>query len=211
VWTAHYAILPIGSTSGKPVKSGVSIISSLSATVLALLSLLGVLLGCWMGVRLQRNLWACPVLLWKASGTMRGFVQQWSALIAAVLVVLSIVSTRSTLRTQVGGVQDRLTALEKHMESIRNALEGQQGIGVRMATLDIRGNEQLQRLMAQRETSLERHEQDTFTTQDALQALQTTLDTIATMTQRIAFVEEMLLEIQGGLAELRQPRTNVNR
>ena len=97
------------------------------------------------------------------------------------------------------------------MESIRNALEGQQGIGVRMATLDIRVNEQLQRLMAQRETSLERHEQDTFTTQDALQALQTTLDTIATMTQRLAFVEEMLLEMQGGLAELRQQRTNVNR
>jgi predicted nucleic acid-binding Zn-ribbon protein len=142
---------------------------------------------------------------------MRGFVQQWSALIAAVLVVLSIVSTRSTLRTQVGGVHDRLTALEKHMEALRNALEGQQGIGVRMATLDIRVNEQLQRLMAQRDTSLERHEQDTFTTQDALQALQTTLDTIATMTQRIAFVEEMLLEMQGGLAELRQQRTNANR
>jgi predicted nucleic acid-binding Zn-ribbon protein len=142
---------------------------------------------------------------------MRGFVQQWSALIAAVLVILSIVATRSPLRTQVGGVHDRLTALETHMESLRNALEGQQGIGVRMATLDIRVNEQLQRLMAQRDTSLERHEQDTFTTQDALQALQTTLDTIATMTQRIAFVEEMLLEMQGGLAELRQQRTNANR
>jgi hypothetical protein len=31
------------------------------------------------------------------------------------------------------------------------------------------------------------------------------------MTQRIAFVEEMLLEMQGGLAELRQQRTNANR
>ena len=142
---------------------------------------------------------------------MRGFLQQWSALIAAVLVVLSIVSTRSTLRTQLGGVQDRLTALEKHMESIRNALEGSQGIGVRMATLDIRVHEQLQKLMAQRETSLERHEQDMFTTQDAVQALQTTVDTIATMTQRIAFVEEMLLEMQGSLAEMRQQRTNANR
>jgi predicted nucleic acid-binding Zn-ribbon protein len=140
---------------------------------------------------------------------MRGFVQQWSALIAAVLVVLSIVSTRSTLRTQVGGVQDRLTALEKHMESIRNALEGQQGIGVRMATLDIRVNEQLQKLMAQRDTYLE--QQDACNTQDALQALQTTVDTIVTMTRRIAFVEEILLEMQGGLAELRQQRTNANR
>src|SRR5256712_4010135 len=132
------------------------------------------------------------------------FRSQWSALIATVLVVFSIVSTRNTLRTQVGGVQDRLTALEKHLESIRNALEGQQGIGVRMTTLDIRVNEQLQKLMAQRETSLERHEQDTSNTQDAVQALQTTVDTIATMTQRLAFVEEMLLEMQGGLAELRQ-------
>jgi chromosome segregation ATPase len=142
---------------------------------------------------------------------MRGFVQQWSAFIAAVLVVFSIVSTRSTLRTQVGGVHDRLTTLEKHLESLRTALEGQQGIGVRMATLDIRVNEQLQNLMAQRETSLDRHEQDTFNTQEAVQALQTTVDTIATMTQRIAFVEEMLLEMQGGLEELRQQRTNANR
>jgi len=142
---------------------------------------------------------------------MRGFLQQWSALIAAVLVVLSIVATRNTLRTQLGGVQDRLTALEKHLESIRNALEGSQGIGVRMATLDIRVHEQLQKLMAQRETSLERHEQDTFNTQEAMQGLQTTVDTIATMTQRIAFVEEMLLEMQGSLAEMRQQRTNANR
>ena len=142
---------------------------------------------------------------------MRGFVQQWSALIAALLVVLSIVSTRSTLRTQVGGVQDRLTVLEKHIESIRNALEGQQGIGVRMTTLDLRVHEQLQKLMAQRENAIERHGQDALNTQDTLQALQTTVDTIATMTQRIAFVEEMLLEMQGGLAELRQQRTNANR
>jgi hypothetical protein len=142
---------------------------------------------------------------------MRDFVQQWSALIAAVLVILSIVSTRSTLRTQLGGVHDRLTALEKHLESLRNALEGQQGIGVRMATLDIRVNEQLQNLMAQRDNSMERNEQDTFNTQEAVQALQTTVDTIVTMTQRIAFVEEMLLEMQGGLAELRQQRTNANR
>ena len=142
---------------------------------------------------------------------MRGFVQQWSALIAALLVVLSIVSTRSTLRTQVGGVQDRLTALEKHLESIRSALEGQQGIGVRMTTLDLRVNEQLQKLMAQRENAIERHGQDALNTQDTLQALQTTVDTIATMTQRIAFVEEMLLEMQGSLAEMRQQRTNANR
>src|SRR2546426_4018380 len=33
--------------------------------------------------------------------------------------------------SDLGGVHDRLTALEKHMESLRNALEGNQGIGVR--------------------------------------------------------------------------------
>ena len=112
---------------------------------------------------------------------------------------------------QVGGVHDRLTALEKHVESIRNALEGNQGIGVRMATLDIRVHEQLQKLMAQRDNYLERNEQDAFTTQDALQALKTPVDTIVTMTQRIAFVEEMLLEMQGSLEEMRQQRNNANR
>jgi len=142
---------------------------------------------------------------------MRDFVQQWSALIAAVLVVFSIVSTRNTLRTQLGGVQDRLTALEKHLASIGNALEGQQGIGVRMTTLDLRVHAQLQKLIAQRENAIERNGQDALNTQDTLQALQTTVDTIATMTQRLAFVEEMLLEMQGGLAELRQQRTNANR
>ena len=140
---------------------------------------------------------------------MRDFLQQWSALIAALLVVLSIVSTRSTLRTQLGGVDDRLTELEKDMASIRNALEGNQGIGVRMATLDIRVHEQLQKLMAQRDTYLE--QQDACHTQEAVQALQTTMDTIATMTQRIAFVEEILLQMQGGLEDLRQQRTNANR
>jgi hypothetical protein len=147
----------------------------------------------------------------KVSGIMRDYLQQWSALIAAVLVVLSIVSTRSTLRTQVGGVHDRLTALEKNMESIRNALEGNQGIVVHMAALDVRVNEQLQNLMAQRDNYLERNEQDAFTTQDALQALKATVDTIVTMTQRIAFVEERLLDMQGSLEEMRQQRTNANR
>jgi hypothetical protein len=131
---------------------------------------------------------------------MRDFLQQWSALIAAVLVVLSIVSTRSTLHTQVGGVQGRLTALEKDSASIRNALEGTQGIGVRMATLDGRVQEQLQHLLAQRDNAL-----------DAVQALQSTVDTIATMTQRLAFMEERLLDMQASLEELRQQRVNANR
>ena len=69
----------------------------------------------------------------------------------------------------------------------------------------------MQKLIAQRENAIERNGQDALNTQDTLQALQTTVDTIATMTQRLAFVEEMLLEMQGGLAELRQQRTNANR
>ena len=142
---------------------------------------------------------------------MRGFLQQWSALIAALFVVLSIVYTQSTLRTQLGGVHDRLRTLAKQIESIRTVLDGNQGMAVRLATLDVRVNEKLQDLIVQRDHYIERNEQDVFTTQDALQALKTTVDTIVTMTQRIAFVEEMLLDMQGSLEEMRQQRNNAKR
>jgi len=72
----------------------------------------------------------------KESCAMRAFLQEWSSLIAALLVVISIFYTGSTIRTYTGGVNDRLSNLEKHIESIRNALEGNQGIVVRIATLD---------------------------------------------------------------------------
>src|SRR5215510_8664277 len=156
------------------------------------------------GVLLQGNLCACPVLLLKESGTMRGFLQQWSVLIAALLVVLSIVYTRSTIRTHTGGVNDRLSTLEKNIESIRNALEGDQGMAARIAMLDLRVNEKLQNLIVQKDNYLERNEQDLFNAQDAFQALKYTVDAIFTMAQRIEFVEEMLLDMQASIESIRK-------
>ena len=158
------------------------------------------------GVLFQGNLCACPVLLLKESGTMRDFLQQWSVLIAALLVVLSIVYTRSTIRTHTGGVNDRLSTLEKNIESIRHALEGDQGMAARIATLDLRVNEKLQNLIVQQDNYVERNEQDTFNVQDAFQALKNTVDTIFTMTQRIEFVEEMLLDMQASIESIRNQR-----
>ena len=129
---------------------------------------------------------------------MRGFLQQWSVLIAALLVVLSIVYTRSTIRTHTGGVNDRLSTLEKNIESIRNALEGDQGMAARIAMLDLRVNEKLQNLIVQKDNYLERNEQDTVL------ALKNTVDTIFTMTQRIEFVEEMLLDMQASIESIRK-------
>ena len=135
---------------------------------------------------------------------MRGFLQQWSVLIAALLVVLSIVSTRSTIRTHTGGVNDRLSTLEKNIESIRNALEGDQGMAARIATLDLRVNEKLQNLIVQKDTYLEHNEQDISITQETFQALKNTVDTIFTMTQRIEFVEEILLDVQASMESIRK-------
>jgi hypothetical protein len=135
---------------------------------------------------------------------MRGFLQQWSVLIAALLVVLSIVYTRSTIRTHTDGVNDRLSTLEKNIESIRNALEGDQGMAARIAALDLRVNEKLQNLIAQKDNYLERNEQDTFNAQDTFQALKNTVDTIFTMTQRIEFVEELLLDMQASIESIRK-------
>jgi Mg2+ and Co2+ transporter CorA len=135
---------------------------------------------------------------------MRGFLQQWSVLIAALLVVLSIVSTRSTIRTHTGGVNDRLSTLEKNIESIRNALEGDQGMAARIATLDLRVNEKLQNLIVQKDTYLEHDEQDISITQETFQALKNTVDTIFTMTQRIEFVEEILLDVQASMESIRK-------
>jgi len=137
-------------------------------------------------------------LFWKEIGTMRDFLQQWSVLIAALLVVLSIIYTRSTIQTHIGGVNDRLSTLEKNIESIRNALEGDQGMAARIATLDLRVNEKLQNLIAQKDNDLERNAQDTF------QELKNTVDTIFTMTQRIEFVEEMLLDMQASIESIRK-------
>src|SRR5215813_1189027 len=65
-----------------------------------------------LGVLLQGILCTCPVLLVKESGIMRGFLQQWSVLIAALLVLLSILYTRSTILTHPGGANHRLSPLQ---------------------------------------------------------------------------------------------------
>jgi len=142
---------------------------------------------------------------------MRGFLQQWSMLIAALLVVLSIVYTRSTIRTHTGGVNDRLSSLEKNIELIRNALEGDQGIAARIITLDVRVNEKLQNLLVQQDNYTEHNEQDIFNTQDTFQALKHTVDTIFAMTQRIEFVEEMLLDMQAGIESIRKQQNRETR
>jgi hypothetical protein len=103
-----------------------------------------------------------------------------------------------------------LTTLEKHIESIRNAIEGNQGMAVRMAALDLRVNEKLQNLIAQRDSSMERDEQNVFNTQDAFQTLKNTVDTIFTMTQRIESIEEMLLDVQAGVESLKKQQNKEN-
>lgn len=138
---------------------------------------------------------------------MRAFLQGWSPLIAALIVVISIL--------YIGGkntriVQERLAILEKNIESIRNAIEGSQGLDVRLATLDLHVNEKLQNLIVQRDSYIERDEYDVLNTQDAFFTLKNTVDTIFTMTQRIAFVEEMLLDMQAGIEDIRKQQNRGN-
>jgi hypothetical protein len=68
---------------------------------------------------------------------MGTFVKAWSPLLAALLVVLSVIYIGMTMRTHTQSIQERLTAVEKNIESIRNAIEGNQGVIVRIATLDM--------------------------------------------------------------------------
>ena len=150
---------------------------------------------------------AVSVLSFEESYAMRAFLQGWSPLIAALIVVISIL--------YIGGkntriVQERLAILEKNIESIRNAIEGSQGLDVRLATLDLHVNEKLQNLIVQRDSYIERDEYDVLNTQDAFFTLKNTVDTIFTMTQRIAFVEEMLLDMQAGIEDIRKQQNRGN-
>jgi hypothetical protein len=122
---------------------------------------------------------------------MRAFLQEWSHLIAAVLVVISIIYTSSPILSQTSGVNERLSSLEKNIESIRNAIEGNQGIAVRMATLDLHVNERLQNLNTQRDNDLEHHGQAWSNVQNALDALKQNSDTIAGATQRIEYLDRI--------------------
>ena len=141
---------------------------------------------------------------------MRVFLQQWSSLIAALLVVLSIVYTGSTIRTHTSGVQERLATLEKNLASIRNAIEGNQGIAAHIATLDLRVNEKLQNLIVQRDIAIERNAQKSFDVQDAFQVLKNNVDTILNMTQRIEYIEETLLDMQASIEDMKKQQNKGN-
>ncbi len=139
-----------------------------------------------------------------------GCLQQWSSLIAALLVVLSIVYTGSTIRTHTSGVQERLATLEKNLASIRNAIEGNQGIAAHIATLDLRVNEKLQNLIVQRDIAIERNAQKSFDVQDAFQVLKNNVDTILNMTQRIEYIEETLLDMQASIEDMKKQQNKGN-
>jgi hypothetical protein len=96
------------------------------------------------------------------------------------------------------------------MESIRNAIEGNQGIDVRLTALDVHVNEKLQNLIAQRESYIERNEDDVLNAQDAFFTLKNTVDTIFNMTQRIEFVEEILIDMQAGIEDIRRQQNKGN-
>ena|SRR2546425_6731521 len=135
---------------------------------------------------------------------MRAFLQEWSHLIAAVLVVISILYTSSPILSYTSGVNERLSSLEKNIESIRNAIEGNQGIAVRVATLDFRVNEKLQNLIVQRDNYIERHGQEWSNVQNSFDTLKNTVDTIFNMTQRIESIEEMLLDVQASIESMKK-------
>ena len=78
---------------------------------------------------------------------MIAFLKAWSPLLAALLVVLSIFVTGKTIRTSTASLQGRLTNVEKDMASLRNALEGNQGVIGRIATLEVRLGDKLQNLI----------------------------------------------------------------
>jgi hypothetical protein len=138
---------------------------------------------------------------------MRVWLKEWSPLLAALLVVLSIFVTGKTMRTSTASLQARLTDVEKNIASIRNVLEGNQGVIARITTLEVRLGDKLQNLIVQRDNALEQTGQELFNIQemrDAFQTLKNNVDTIMNVTQRIEYIEEMLLDVQGTLEEMKK-------
>src|SRR5215470_15344959 len=140
---------------------------------------------------------------------MHALIKEWSPLLAALLVVLSIISAKMTMRTSIASLQGRLTDVEQHIASIRNALEGNQGVIVRLATLELRMGDKLQNLIVQRDSALEQNGQEFWHIQamrDDFQAVKNNVETLVHVTQRIEYLEEMLLDVQGTLAEMKKQR-----
>jgi hypothetical protein len=135
---------------------------------------------------------------------MGTFVKAWSPLLAALLVVLSVIYTGMTMRTHTENIQGRLTAVEKHIESIRNAIEGNQGVIVRIATLDLRMGDKLQNLIVQRDNYMEHDEQEALNVHNEFQSLKNDVNSILNLTQRIGYIEEVLLDMQASIEDMKQ-------
>src|SRR2546422_3714753 len=137
-------------------------------------------------------------------------LKEWSPLLAALLVVISVMYTGMTIRTHTESMQGRLTMIEKNMDSIRNAIEGNQGVIVRIATLDVRMGDTLQSLITQLDRALEHDAQASFNIHDELQSLKNNVDTLLNITQRIEYIEELILDIQGIIEDMKQQQNKAN-
>ena len=123
--------------------------------------------------------------------------------------MLSIFVTGKTIRTSTASLQGRLTDVEKNIASIRNTLEGNQGVIGRLATLELRMGDKLQNLIVQRDSALEQNGQEFLHIQamrDDFQAVKNNVETLVNVTQRIEYLEEMLLDVQGMLEEMKKQR-----
>jgi hypothetical protein len=120
---------------------------------------------------------------------MRVWLKEWSPLLAALLVVLSVIYTGQTLRSHTESMERRLTAIEKHVDAINNAIEGNQGVIVRIATLDLRISDQLQSLITHRDQILEQDEQASINIRDEFQSLKNNVDTLLNITKRIEYLD----------------------
>jgi hypothetical protein len=90
------------------------------------------------------------------------------------------------MRAHTESIQGRLAEVEKNIASIRNALEGNQGVMVRLATLDVRMGDKLQNLIIQRDNYIEQNGQEQFDIHDmheGLQAVKYQVETILSLTQ----------------------------
>jgi hypothetical protein len=146
----------------------------------------------------------------RESCAMRAFLQQWSPLTVALLAVISIVYSGMALRKKTENVQERLTTLENNMVSIRDALEGSQETFSRITTLQLRVEEALKNLLQQRESAFAPNGEEDFNVQSEFQALKNNIDAVLNITQRIEYIEDMLLDIQESLEDIKKQQNRAN-
>jgi len=141
---------------------------------------------------------------------MRVLLKEWSPLLAALLVVLSVIYTGQTLRTHTESIERRFATIEKNVNAINNAIEGNQGVIVRIATHDVRVSEQLQSLMTHHDYTLEQDKQDSINIRDEFQSLKKNVDIILNMTQHIEYLEEMLLDMQASIEDIKKQQNKAS-